>query len=317
MTVAERTEGVRRFVLDELRFDLVAFAPVRTLQEEGAHFEEWLARGNHGSMDYMARNVEKRIDIREILPSARTVIVLARNYYTPYHHSARPAHAKVSRYAWGTDYHRILPKRLKRLHRYLQTLDPAAESRWYVDTGPVLEKAWAVRAGLGWMGKHTNVITRSHGSWVFLGVLISSLELAWDHPIADYCGTCTRCIDACPTDAITEPYVVDATRCISFVTIEERPKLEIDPALGARFDNWAFGCDICQDVCPWNRFQRPTDEEAFQPRPGILDLLVEDVVRMSDEEFAERFQGSPVKRATAEGLRRNARGLAGKSFDSE
>jgi epoxyqueuosine reductase len=312
MTVAELTDAVRRFVLDELGFDLVAFAPADPMEAEGALYAEWLARGYHGSMDYLARNLEKRIDVRGILPSARSVIVVARNYYTPHDRPDLPGTAKVSRYAWGTDYHRILPKRLKKLHRYLQSLDPAADSRWYVDTGPVMEKEWAVRAGLGWMGKHSNVITRSHGSWLFLGVLISSLDFETALPIADFCGSCTRCIDACPTGAIVQPYVVDATRCISYVTIEEKPKSEIDPGLGRSFDRWVFGCDVCQDVCPWNRFERPTDEAAFEPRPGVLDLTIEQVASMSDEEFAGRFQGSPVKRATAEGFRRNGRGVRGR-----
>ncbi len=306
----ERTERIRSFLRDELRFDLVGVAPAERMEEEGVRLEEWLARGYHGTMDYMERNVEKRIDIREILPGARSVIVVARNYYTPHQRAAGDDIAKVSRYAWGTDYHRILPKRLRKLHRFLQTIDPAVDSRWYVDTGPVLEKSWAVRAGLGWMGKHSNVITRTHGSWLFLGVFITSMELTYDEPIGDLCGTCTRCIDACPTDAIVEPYLVDASRCISFVTIEQKPKTELDPATGASFDNWVFGCDICQDVCPWNRFQRPTDEEIFQPRPGMLELGLEELREMGDEEFATRFQGSPVKRATAEGLRRNARGVS-------
>jgi epoxyqueuosine reductase len=260
-------------------------------------------------MEWLERNGERRRDVRAILPSARTVIVVARNYYTPHEHPDDDEHARISRYAWGRDYHNILPKKLKQLHRYLQSRVPGAESRWYVDTGPVLEKSWAVRAGLGWMGKHTNVITRELGSWVFLGVLISSVELQYGEPIADYCGECTRCIDACPTDAIFAPYQLDATRCISYITIEQKPKLEIPDALAPRMENWAFGCDICQDVCPWNRFQRPTDEPGFEPREGVLDLTIRELSEMPDEEFAARFQGSPVRRATAEGMRRNARGL--------
>jgi epoxyqueuosine reductase len=303
------TEAVRRFILDELGFDLVGFAPAERMKEEGVRYEEWIALGHHGSMEWMERNVEKRRDVREILPSARSVIVVACNYYTPHEHPDHPDHAKVSRYAWGRDYHNFLPKKLKKLDAFIRSLRPEAESRYYVDTGPVLEKQWAVRAGLGWMGKHTNVITRSLGSWVFLGVLISSVEFDYDDPIPDFCGSCTRCIDACPTDAIIAPYQLDATRCISYITIEQKPKQEIDPGLGGKLDNWAFGCDICQDVCPWNRFRQPTDEGDFEPRPGMLDLTIGELREMSDEEFARRFQGSPVRRATAEGLRRNARGL--------
>jgi epoxyqueuosine reductase len=314
-TPSDITFELRRFILDELGFDLVAFAPASRMEEEGARYEEWLLKGYNGSMGWMERNVDRRRDVREILPSARSVIVVARNYYTPHQHPADPGHAKISRYAWGRDYHNILPKKLKALHRHIQTLVPDAESRWYVDTGPVLEKQWAVRAGLGWMGKHTNVITRELGSWVFLGVLISSLDLDYTPSIPDFCGTCTRCIDACPTDAIIAPYQLDATRCISYITIEQRPKPELDPALAARFGNWAYGCDICQEVCPWNRFQQPTDEPDFQPRPGTLDLTIDDLRTMTDEEFAARFQGSPVRRATAEGMRRNARGIGSNGDD--
>jgi len=304
------TDDVRRYIIDELAFDLVGFAPVELMEREAAQYEEWLARGYHGSMEWMTRNVDRRRDVRAILPSARSVIVVARNYYTPHEHSSDPSHAKISRYAWGRDYHNILPKKLKQLHRHLESLVPGAESRWYVDTGPVMEKGWGVRAGLGWMGKHTNLITRELGSWVFLGVLITSIEFDHGRPIVDLCGSCTRCIDACPTDAIIAPYQLDATRCISYITIEQKPKAELAPELGAQLENWAFGCDICQDVCPWNRFEKPTDEPSFEPRAGVLDLTVDQLRSMPDEEFQQRFQGSPVRRATADGLRRNAEGIA-------
>ncbi|MDB5035706.1 MAG: Epoxyqueuosine reductase [Chlorobi bacterium] len=305
----ELTEKIRRHAIVELGFDLIGFAPAERMDLEGARYEDWIRDGLHGSMGWMERNIDRRYDVREILPSARSVIVVARNYYTPHAHSDDPDHARISRYAWGRDYHNILPNRLKALHRHILTLAPEAESRWYVDTGPVLEKSWAVRAGLGWMGKHSNVITRRMGSWVFLGVLISSLDLEHTPSIPDFCGTCTRCIDACPTDAIFAPYQVDGTRCISYITIEEKPKDELSDEMGKAMEGWAFGCDICQDVCPWNRFQQPTTESSFEPRPGVLGLTIEQLRTMPDEEFQERFQGSPVRRATAEGMRRNARGL--------
>ncbi len=297
-------------MLEELGFDLVGFAPAERMEEEGVRYEEWLARGYNGSMGWMERNVERREDIRKTLPSSRSVIVVAKNYYTPHEHSDDPEHAKISRYAWGRDYHNILPKKLKKLHGFIQEQVPEAEGRWYVDTGPILEKQWAVRAGLGWMGKHTNVITKELGSWVFLGVYLSSLEFEYDDPIADFCGSCTACLNACPTDAFPEPYVLDATKCISYITIEELPKETIPEELGKKFENWVFGCDICQDVCPWNRFQQETDEPDFQPRPGTLELTLRQVLDMSDEEFAERFQGSPVRRAKAEGFRRNGLGVS-------
>ena len=303
----ELTDAIRRHAMDELGFDLVAIAPARRLEEEGELLSEWLAEGLHGSMAWLARDVERRVDPRAILPSANSVIVFGKNYYTPYEHSDEPDHAKISRYAWGRDYHRVLPKKLKKLHRYLLEIAPDVENRWYVDAGPPMEKSWAVRAGMGWLGKHTNVITRSHGSWIFLGVMFTSLVLEYDRPIEDFCGSCTRCIDACPTDAITAPYQLDATRCISYITIEELPKEPLPDDLAAKFDGWIFGCDICQDVCPWNKFRQITDEADFEPRPGRLDLTFEEVLAMSEGEFEERFRGSPVMRTKAAGLKRNAR----------
>ncbi|MCB0712712.1 MAG: tRNA epoxyqueuosine(34) reductase QueG [Ignavibacteriae bacterium] len=302
------TEEIRRYAKEELGFDLIGFTPAERLTEEGAQLEEWLARGYNGSMEWLERDPNRRTDPREVLPSARSVIVVAKNYYTPYQHSEEPSHVKVSRYAWGRDYHRILPKKLKKLHQHIIALAPDAENRWYVDAGPVMEKAWAVRAGLGWLGKHSNVITRSHGSWVFLGVMLTSLELLYTNPIPDFCGSCTRCIDACPTDAITQPYLVDANRCISYVTIEQKPKEPLDPEFAATFDRWVFGCDICQEVCPWNKFQQPTDEPDFAPRPGRLDLTFDQIAAMTDEEFEERFRGSPIMRTKLEGLQRNGKG---------
>lgn len=290
-------------------FDAVGIAAAARLDEEALHLEEWLERGYHGSMSWLARNTDRRIDVRQILPSARSVIVVARNYYTPHEHAQASDVAKISRYAWGRDYHKVLPKKLRAIEERLREIDPAVESRSYVDTGPVLEKQWAVRAGLGWMGKHTNVITRELGSWVFLGVIITSLELDADEPIADFCGDCTRCIDACPTDAIVEPYVVDGSRCISYITIEQKPKLEITGDLAEQLENWVYGCDICQEVCPWNRFETPTDETSFEPRERSLELRAADLVEMTDDEFLERFAGTPVIRAKAEGMRRNARAL--------
>jgi epoxyqueuosine reductase len=312
----DRTSQIRS-AARELGFDLVAFAPAARLDEEGARLDEWLARGYNGSMEWLARGVERRVDVSSILPGARSVIVVARNYFTPHAHPDGPGAAKISRYAWGRDYHKILPKKLRLLEERIAELDPTAVSRSYVDTGPVLEKAWAVRAGLGWMGKHTNVITRSHGSWIFLGVVITSLDLTYDEPVPDFCGECTRCIDACPTGAIVEPYVVDGSRCISYITIEQKPKEEIAAELGERLEGWVFGCDICQDVCPWNRFQRESDEPAFEPRDGMLELRVEELAAMSDEEFLARFAGTPVMRAKAEGMRRNARGVAAARVSSE
>ena len=305
----ERTQKIRQFCSEQLDFDLIGVAPADVLTEEGARLEEWLDEGRHGAMAWMARDVTRKIDPSAIVANAQSVVVVAKNYFTPFAHSEDPEHAKISRYAWGRDYHRVLPKRLKKLHRYIiDEIDPSAENRWYVDAGPPMEKAWAVRAGLGWMGKHTNVITRTHGSWVFLGVFITSLDLAIDAPIADFCGSCTACIDACPTDAITAPYELDARRCISYLTIELPRDEPIPTEHRDEMENWVFGCDICQDVCPWNKFEQPTSEGDFAPRPGRLDLTFEKIRAMSEEEFRTTFEGSPVMRAKVEGMKRSGGG---------
>ena len=292
-----------------LGFDTVGIADVEVLEKEGALLKEWLTRGYQGEMAYMARNIEKRIDVREIMPDAKSVIVGAVNYYTPFQHSDEAGTGKISRYAWGTDYHEIIPPKLQALLEFIQAKHPGAEGRYYVDTGPVLEKAWAVRAGIGWMGKHTNVLSRERGSWFFLGVLIVNVALEHDAPIEDFCGSCTACIDACPTQAITEPYVLDASRCISYLTIELKPDEQIPAEHAKHLDNWIFGCDVCQDVCPWNSFLSPTSEEQFAPRENNISPKLEDILSMTQEEFSRRFRKSPIKRTKLAGLTRNARAI--------
>lgn len=294
-------------------FCKVGVARVESLTGEGLRLREWLARGYHGTMDWMARNAERRTDPRTILPGAKSVVVAAMNYYTDVRHvdrpqrGLRPQRGKVSRYAWGDDYHEIVGERLERLKRHVQSLLPDVQVKLYVDTGPVLEKAWAVRAGIGWLGKHTNVITRDCGSWVFLGELIIDQELEYDSPIADYCGSCTSCIDACPTGAIVEPYVLDSNRCISYLTVEYRGET-IPEDLASKSERWVYGCDICQDVCPWNvKFSQPTAEHRFQPRSGNVAPLLEELASMSREAYEKQYRKSPMKRAKYEGLVRNAR----------
>jgi epoxyqueuosine reductase len=256
-------------------------------------------------MEWMAHNVEKRIDPRAIVPGARSVICVAMNYYTDVAHSDDPEVGKISRYAWGDDYHIIMTERLERLQQAVRELEPSARTKLYVDTGPVMDKAWAARAGIGWLGKHTNIITTDFGSWVFLGEIITDLALVYDEPIADRCGTCRACIDACPTGALDEPYVLDSTKCISYWTIEHRG--EIPASLAAQFEHWVYGCDICQDVCPWNSFQQPTPEDAFMPRPWNVAPRLDELASLSKEEFQARVRRSPVKRTKHEGLTRNAR----------
>lgn len=288
----------------ELGFSLAGIASAEALLVEGAHLVEWLQRGYHGSMEWMGRRVEKRNDPREVLPGARSVVCVGVNYYTPTAHRNDAIHGKISRYAWGDDYHRLLGRRLEDLRIWMTEEFPGTEATWYVDTGPVLEKAWAHRAGIGWLGKHANVISREFGSWIFLGEIITTLPLQPDPAATDHCGTCTLCIEACPTQAIVEPYVVDSRKCLSYLTIEHRT--EISGEITAEFDGWIYGCDVCQDVCPWNRkFSQPTPDPAFMPKDDHAAPELEAWSRMSRDEFVQKFRESPIKRTKWEGLMRN------------
>ena len=293
-----------------LGFSKVGFARAGELKSEGTHLREWLNRGFHASMSWMERNAEKRIDPRNVLPNARSVVAVALNYYADVQHPTDAATGKISRYAWGDDYHLLMSGRLLQLLERIKTIAPGVHAKIYVDTGPVMEKVWASRAGIGWQGKHTNLITKEYGSWVFLGEVLLDVELEYEEPIGDWCGTCTACIDACPTAAITEPYVVDSNKCISYLTIEHRG--EIAGELADNFQNWVYGCDICQDVCPWNRFQQPTQEQGFLPRAGNIAPGLEKIETITREEFELQFRRSPVKRTKREGLIRNAKALTAK-----
>ncbi len=294
----------------ELGFCKIGIVSAGVLDDEGGRFFEWLRREYHGEMAWMAREPEKRIDPKLIFPDARSVIVTAMNYYTSLEHSESTRHGKVSRYAWGDDYHKILKEKLHALLSWIKSQTPDVEGKVCVDTSPVLEKAWAVRAGIGWLGKHTNVITSDFGSWVFLGEILLNIELEYDaEPMTDHCGSCTACLDACPTQAIVEPYVVDSRKCISYATIELRDK-DLPPDVSANLNGWLYGCDICQDVCPWNRFEKPTTETRFEPRNNESSILLESIERLTHEEYVERFRGSAIKRAKLSGLQRNARHLS-------
>lgn len=295
-------------------FNKVGIVSAVPLDEEGRRLKEWLARGYHGTMAWMARGVEKRVSPREIFPEARSVVVVALNYYTSNQHEENTATGKVSRYAWGDDYHDVMTAKLRALLAWIKEEDPQAEGKVCVDIQPVMDKAWAVRAGLGWIGKHSNVITPEYGSWVFIGELLLNLELDYDvERIEDHCGTCTLCIDACPTAAITEPYVVDSNKCISYATIELRAP-ELPSSIAENLSGWMYGCDICQDVCPWNRFEQVTDEPRFLPRAGNVNAELRDIVDLSHDAYVERFRGSAMKRAKLSGLQRNARALMSDSF---
>ncbi len=298
----------------EIGFDLVGIA-VANLESypESDRLKAWLAMGYQADMAWMGN--PKRQDIQELMPSVQSVICLGLNYYTPHVHADNSA--KISRYGWGRDYHRVLGKRLKSLSLWLEAQDQNIQTRFYVDTAPIAEKAWAQRAGIGWIGKHSNVISLSHGSWIFLGEVLTNLKLEPDQPHTEHCGTCTRCLDACPTGAIAQPFVVDANRCIAYHTIEN--KSESLPE-GIVLENWVAGCDICQDVCPWNqRFAQVTTVEDFQPYAHNIAPKLSALATITDQEWDKAFTGSALRRIKPDRLRRNARASMGtkKSQNSE
>lgn len=304
MDRTERTSLIKQKAL-ELGFVKAGVTDAARFDLEADRFEAWVKSGAHGQMQWLERNHEKRRDVTAILPGAKSILSLALNYYYPTEHQADDL--KISRYAWGTDYHELIPPKLQELLDFIKQLAPEANGRYYTDTGPLLEKAIAERAGIGWIGKHTNIITREIGSWVFLSEIILDIELEYDLPMTDMCGTCTKCIDACPTNAITEPFKLDATKCISYLTIELKHDKEIAP----EFDlaGWLYGCDICQDVCPWNRFEQATSVNGFAPRMENVSLTADTLESMPQEEFSRRFKQSPVKRTKLAGLKRNLRAL--------
>jgi epoxyqueuosine reductase len=286
-------------------FDLIGFAKANELTGEIERLKEWLHNGYQAGMTYMERNVEKRKNVGNIFNEAKSVISLAINYYTNHQYSENKNFGKVSRYAWGTDYHLIIWEKLDLLESELKKIDSSFECKSYVDTGPVMDKVWSVKAGIGWMGKHTNVINKELGSWIFLSTLITNYEFEYSSVIPDFCGSCTACIDACPTGAIIDEYLVDANKCISYLTIEN--KNEIPLKFKGQFSNWIFGCDICQDVCPWNKkFSITSASENFNPIKGNSELNLYDVINMDENDFKIRYERSPIKRAKLKGLKRNA-----------
>ena len=290
-------------------FDMVGIVRAERLEPERNRLIEWLSRDYHADMRWMARDPETRADPRKLFPEAQSVIVVALNYYTPDQHSDNSDTGKVSRYAWGDDYHEVVGSKLRSLLEWIKEQVPQAKGKVCVDIQPMMDKVWGVRAGLGWIGKHTNLITQRFGSWVFLGELLLNLELDYEtEEVEDHCGTCTMCIDACPTGAITEPYVVDSNKCISYATIELRAPEMPEQFLG-KLDGWLYGCDICQDVCPWNRFEETTSEERFRPRTGNVNASLSEIDALTPETYAERFRRSSMKRAKLMGLQRNARAL--------
>ena len=279
-------------------------APQATLT---SRLTQWLERGYHATMAWMERTPEKRADPRLILPGCRSMVCVGLNYLTDDRADEQPGFGRIARYAWGRDYHNVLGTKLKQLEERITILAPQASTRSYVDTGPIMEKAWAEQAGLGWIGKHSNLVSAEHGSWLLLGEILTTLELDQDEPATDLCGSCTLCIQACPTQAITEPYVVDANRCLSYLTIEHRGTIDTIPNdLQRQFGNHIFGCDDCLDVCPFNLRAGFTKEPAFTPSPLTLAPSLETLAQMDEATFRASFHHSPIRRAKLAGLQRNA-----------
>ena len=270
------------------------------LEEEAPRFEKWLNEQKHGQMAYMENHYDKRLDPRLLFPGDKSVVSLLLNYYTDEHQVEGAP--KISKYAYGTDYHFVIKEKLKQLFQILQEEIGEINGRVFVDSAPVMDKAWAGRSGLGWMGKNTNLINKKVGSFFFIAEMILDLKLDYDTPVTDHCGTCTACIDACPTEALT-PYNIDASRCISYLTIELKD--QIPSEFQNKMDDWSFGCDICQDVCPWNRFSKPHSEPLFEPRTELLEFTKKDWEELTETTFDIIFKNSAVKRTRYKGLKRN------------
>ncbi len=284
-------------------FDFCGIATAVPLDEDARKLELWLNKGMHGNMHYMANHFDLRVNPKKLVPGAKSVITLLKNYYTNEQQASDTPN--ISKYAWGKDYHEVIRQQLKNFLQQIRETFGGIEGRGFVDSAPVLERSWATRSGLGWVGKNGNLITRQQGSFFFIATLIVDLALDPDPPFhKDYCGSCTKCIDACPTDAILPDKVVDGSRCISYFTIELKDAL-IPESMKGKFNNWMFGCDVCQDVCPWNRFSKPHQEENFTPIPAILNLSTDEWMDMTEESFQKVFNRSPLKRSKFAGIRRN------------
>ncbi len=286
---------------ERLGFLSCGIAKAGFLEEEAPRFELWLKQNHHGKMNYLEEYFDKRLDPTKLMLSAKSVVSLLINYYPP--ETQIEGSYKISKYAYGKDYHNVIKKKLRKLLRFIKTEIGDVHGRAFIDIEPIMDKAWAAKSGLGWIGKSSNLITQKVGSFYFVAELVLDLELEYDSPTTDHCGTCTACIDACPTQAIVAPYVVDGSKCISYFTIELKDNLPQE--MKGKFDDWAFGCDVCQDVCPWNRFSKPHNEHRFDPNPAILSYTKKDWEEITEEIFKEVFVNSPLKRPQFEGLKRN------------
>ncbi len=307
MTNIDRNTAFVKATARSLGFDFCGIATAMPLQEEARRLEQWLVKGLHGNMQYMENYFDMRVDPTRLVPGAKSVITLLKNYYP----SAQqvPGTPKISKYAYGKDYHEVIRAQLKEFLELIKINIGDVHGRGFVDSAPVLERAWAQRSGLGWVGKNGNLINKQSGSFYFIATLITDLALTPDDPFAkDFCGTCSKCIDACPTDAILPDKTINGSQCISYFTIELKDML-IPQEMKGKFDNWMFGCDTCQDVCPWNRFSKPHNEAGFTPIPELLNLSSAEWEAMTEEQFKKIFKGSPMERAKFKGIQRNIKFL--------
>lgn len=285
----------------ELGFVSCGISKAEFLEEEAPRFEAWLKNGYNAEMGYMENHFDKRLDPTKLVPGAKSVISLLYNYY-PSEVQVKDTF-KISKYAYGQDYHHVIKAKMRELFHYIEEEIGAIEGRYFTDSAPVLDKAWAARSGLGWIGKHTLMLTKQKGSFFFISEIICDLELEYDGPTTDHCGTCTACIDACPTQAIIADRVVDANKCISYLTIEFKDALP--SYMDGKLQDWVFGCDVCQDVCPWNRFSKPHQEPLFHPHPDLLSMNKDDWISLDEDRFQDLFRKSAVKRTKYAGLTRN------------
>lgn len=289
-----------------LGFDYCGISKAEFLEEEAPRLEKWLKSNMHGKMHYMENHFDKRLDPTLLVDGAKSVISLLLNYY-PEQEQAHKNSPKISKYAYGQDYHSVIKEKLYKLVEFIKAEIGEVGGRAFVDSAPMMDKVWAKKSGLGWIGKNSNLINKDSGSFHFIAELVLDLELEYDGPVKDFCGTCTRCMDACPTGAIEEPYVVNGSKCISYFTIELKEEIPTD--VKGKFENWAFGCDICQDVCPWNRFSKPHNEPLFAANPQLLNMPADEWHEITEEVFKTIFKNSAVKRAKYEGLKRNLKFL--------
>lgn len=296
--INKNTQIIKKLAL-EAGFDFCGISKAEFLEEEARNLENWLSKNYHGKMAYMANYFDKRLDPRLLVEGAKSVITVILNYFPE--EELPENEYKISKYAYGTDYHFVIKDKLKIILQGIQEQIGEVDARIFVDSAPVMDKAWAKKSGLGWVGKNSNIINRKIGSFFFIGEIICDLELESDGPIKDYCGSCTACIDACPTDAIIEPYKVDGSKCISYLTIELKD--QIPDEFKGKMENWAFGCDICQDVCPWNSFAKPNKTIEFTPKESLKEF--KDWEEITQEIFSTLFKNSPIKRTKLDGLKRN------------